>query len=55
MRVDVKLRGGTSSCVGDVNHIWLEAKFQVAVKGVERLFIPVPIEIIKFELAAVIQ
>ena len=33
----------------------INVRFQVAVEGVERLFIPVPIEVFKLELAAVIQ
>ena len=33
----------------------INVRFQVAVEGVERLFIPVPIEILKFEFKAVVE
>ena len=54
MCVDVKVAKGNRRLVGFDPHL-RKARFQVAVKGVERLCISAPIEVIKFEIIAVIQ
>ena len=52
--VDVEVAKGNRRLVGFDPHL-RKARFQVAVKGVERLCISAPIEVIKFEIIAVIQ